>query len=281
VICLQIEFEEKGVHTSSQMNFHEPTQFAKEALFFVEYTGRYNVNKDYKIDRNYFNTFILFLIKKGKMYFEYDGRSFNAKKDEIVLIDCKKSHLYTATGPVDFKWSYFSGISSQAYYDMIYNKFGNKLNFINFSIEGSMDIIFDLMKGKEVPEHQISVEVHRILSKIVDYEQRKNKESSIAQEAIVFMENNFNKNILLDDIAEKVNLSTYYFARVFKKNINVTPHNYLLNIRIREAKRLLISTDYSVEKISTKCGFNSTSHFIRSFKKRVNTTPHQFRQTKF
>jgi len=180
-----------------------------------------------------------------------------------------------------FKWSYFSGVSSQAYYDMIYNKFGNKLNLENLSIEESMDMIFDLMNGKEVPEHQISVEVHRILSKIVNLNQRKSKESSVAQEAIVFMENNFSKNILLDDIADQVNLSTYYFARVFKKNINVTPHNYLLNIRIREAKRLLISTDYSVEKISVKCGFNSTSHFIRSFKKRVNTTPHQFRKTKF
>ena len=76
-------------------------------------------------------------------------------------------------------------------------------------------------------------------------------------------------------------LSSFHFARVFKKNTNITPHEYLLNVRIQNAKKLLYASGQSVEDIAKSCGFNSTSHFIRVFKKYTNITPKQFRQAQF
>jgi AraC family transcriptional regulator len=76
-------------------------------------------------------------------------------------------------------------------------------------------------------------------------------------------------------------MSTCHFARLFRRQYNVLPHEFLLNLRINEAKKHLLVTDLSIETIAEKCGFNSASHFIRAFGQRVGITPTQFRKQKF
>ncbi len=85
----------------------------------------------------------------------------------------------------------------------------------------------------------------------------------------------------LKDIAFEVNLSPYYFLRVFKKSMRETPLNYLIQFRLNESKNLLYNTDLSISEIGFKCGFNSESHFITTFKKNTMLTPSQFRRIKF
>jgi AraC family transcriptional regulator len=69
-------------------------------------------------------------------------------------------------------------------------------------------------------------------------------------------------------------MSTCHFARLFRRQYNVLPHEFLLNLRINEAKKHLLVTDLSIET-------NSASHFIRAFGQRVGITPTQFRKQKF
>ncbi|WP_245917788.1 helix-turn-helix transcriptional regulator [Alteribacillus bidgolensis] len=69
----------------------------------------------------------------------------------------------------------------------------------------------------------------------------------------------------MNDIASEVNLSPYYFLRVFKKSMGETPINYLIQLRLNEAKYLLHHTNLSIAEIAYKCGFNSESHFITTF----------------
>ena len=60
-----------------------------------------------------------------------------------------------------------------------------------------------------------------------------------------------------------------------------TPHEYLLQYRLRQSKRLLLSSDLTVEQIAEDCGFNSASHFARAFRQETDISPTAFRAISF
>lgn len=101
--------------------------------------------------------------------------------------------------------------------------------------------------------------------------------NSKIQAAKMFMEKNFKNSITLSDIASSVSYSSYYFHRIFRKAENCTPLEYLIKLRIDNAKYLLSATDYSLSQIAQECGFASQSYFSDVFKRTTSTTPLQYR----
>ena len=89
----------------------------------------------------------------------------------------------------------------------------------------------------------------------------------------------FNENINRDKMAEMVNLSPGYFSNLFRSEVGMSFSDYLIQVRIENAKGLLRRFDLSVEAISKKCGFNSLAHFSRTFKDRCGLSPLKFRKS--
>ena len=103
---------------------------------------------------------------------------------------------------------------------------------------------------------------------------------SAVSDACAFMRENCDRHITLDDIAAAANLSPCFFHGVFKSVKSVTPAEYLLNIRISSAKRLLASSSLSLSEIALRCGFGSQGYFNYVFKKHTSTTPKKYRDKK-
>ena len=101
------------------------------------------------------------------------------------------------------------------------------------------------------------------------------------QSAINFIDDNFNRNIALKDVAEAVNFSPVYFHKMFTSSLGLTPHEYIIRKRLEEAKTYLLTTSYSMNEIVEKCGFSSVSYFASTFKKCIGITPSEFRQKKY
>ena len=101
------------------------------------------------------------------------------------------------------------------------------------------------------------------------------------KKAMDFMENNFHKQILLQDIAEHVNLSPTYFHKLFKSAVDITPQKYLAELRLSNAKMLLLAKNYSIEEVAERCGFSSLSYFDYQFKKTYGISPVGFRKQKY
>lgn len=92
------------------------------------------------------------------------------------------------------------------------------------------------------------------------------------------IQTNYHDSLTVEEIAQKLFISSQYFTRLFKKFMNQSPYQYLIDFRIRQAKELLINEpDLPVQTIATKVGFDSTSQFIHVFKKRTQSTPKKFR----
>lgn len=92
-----------------------------------------------------------------------------------------------------------------------------------------------------------------------------------------FLDHNYHKDLSLNDVADVVHVSPSYLSRVFSRELGVPFKKYLIDLRLDQAKRLLLSTNKLIGEISLAVGYQDTSYFCRIFKQREGCSPNQFR----
>lgn len=96
--------------------------------------------------------------------------------------------------------------------------------------------------------------------------------------AMEFMEANYNRPITLADIAHESHLSVSRLAHLFREEVGITLIDFLTNVRINAAKRLMLKTEMNCTQVCFEVGYNNQSYFTRTFKQVTGMTPRQFRQ---
>lgn len=104
--------------------------------------------------------------------------------------------------------------------------------------------------------------------------------STTLSEAIEYMTANIDSAINLTDIAQVTNRSPSHIARMFRTEIGMPPHRYLINLRVDKARRLLEKTSMSIAEIAYECGFAHQEHLTRLFRRHAGTTPAAYRRSK-
>lgn len=92
-----------------------------------------------------------------------------------------------------------------------------------------------------------------------------------------FMEQHYAENITVSRLAELGYVSPSCFNRKFKKEIGMTPIEYLIEIRLKHAKTLLKRKNIPITDIAMRCGFGSSAHFSSCFQTRIGVTPTEYR----
>ncbi len=95
----------------------------------------------------------------------------------------------------------------------------------------------------------------------------------------MWLQDNYTREFLLKDVAERFEMSMRSFNRRFKTALNKTPLQYLQEIRIENAKDLLKTSNLSISEIAYRVGYQDMSHFTGLFKKFLATTPSEYRTT--
>jgi AraC family transcriptional regulator len=93
-----------------------------------------------------------------------------------------------------------------------------------------------------------------------------------------FVRANLGEDISLDDLSAIGGLSKRHFVRAFQESVGTSPYNYVLMLRIEEAKQRLSGTAESITEIALATGFGQAQHFSTSFRKATGETPSSFRQ---
>lgn len=108
--------------------------------------------------------------------------------------------------------------------------------------------------------------------------QQENSEPPMILKAKQFMQERKSDPISLTEISKFLNVSTYYFCKMFKKATGINFTEYLSRIRIEKAKNLLLNPNLRVSEIAFEVGFQSLTHFNRVFHKVVGQSPTLYRQ---
>ena len=87
----------------------------------------------------------------------------------------------------------------------------------------------------------------------------------------------FTEEVSTSQLANYLHMSQFHFTREFKKSVGVTPYHYIMQQRVKMAKRVLKQQDASIAEVAVECGFSNQSHLGRVFKQHTGTTPKRFR----
>ena len=103
---------------------------------------------------------------------------------------------------------------------------------------------------------------------------------STLRQVIEYMNSHLDREITLNELATMVDMSKYYFLRLFKQSMGITPHQYLIKQRMKKAKQLLQQGKLSIIEVAAECGFSNQSHFAKVFHKNIGITPRAYRKNK-
>lgn len=98
------------------------------------------------------------------------------------------------------------------------------------------------------------------------------------KKAVSYLINNFAYPITVDEVARHVGIDRTYLYKIFIKHCGVSPKQYLLNLRIQNATRMIAQMEFSLEQIALSSGFNSAPQFCTHFKKAEGITPSQYKK---
>ena len=96
------------------------------------------------------------------------------------------------------------------------------------------------------------------------------------KKALAYISENYG-SLTEGEVAQYCGVSYHFFSAAFRQAMNKSFSEYLTQVRIREAKKLLATTQMSVTEIAMEVGFATASHFIKRFRQQVGTTPKQLR----
>ena len=128
----------------------------------------------------------------------------------------------------------------------------------------------------ETPE-KAEDEFNKLIYKIGAAKFRSN-ELNVVERVKYYIDSHYAEDISLNSIANELYVNSSYISFLFKKETGENYTAYLMNVRLKHAKKLLRETDFSIEEISARTGFGNSKYFSKVFKNIVGVQPRQYRR---
>ena len=274
--------------TDSYRIISTPSVFAKETLFYIQEIGKLKSLKSHTSKRESLDSFLFIIVVSGSGTFTYMGKTYTLSSGDHLFIDCKKpySHESPDSDPWELMWVHFNGILMDQYYHYFSNKSSSIVFYPGEQSEFTAILENLLMLANKKSTHS-ELLASQLLNTLVTHvltnniTQHANDVETITdkiKQIKDFLDENFQKKIPLDMIADEFFISKYHMSREFKKAYGITIANYIIAKRITYAKELLRFTDLQIEEIGQKCGIKDNSYFNKIFRKFEGMTASDYRK---
>ncbi|SDC37230.1 AraC-type DNA-binding protein [Pelagirhabdus alkalitolerans] len=230
---------------------------------------------------------------EGQGVIEFNDRKLVLDRQKAVLLAPYTPHRYHPNYEQTSDWSTvyltFSGeaidqilnaldMSHSAVYheedqiDLFYQSFQTFFNTIESSKEASPLIDYEL-SGKL---YQFLMTVKKYGT--IDEQFSANQSYEKIRPIVEWLEQVYSENIGLMEISEQAHMSSQHLNKLFHDTFGLSPYAFLVQLRIREAKRLLLTdVNLTLREIAEQVGFNAVSHFVTTFKNKEGMTPKKYR----
>lgn len=226
---------------------------------------------------------------KGEGKFNFDGKEHLLLPGQAVFLTPYTPHFYYSDHIANKSWSTIYITFSGEAIDPILNSLDMNYSALYEETESAsfyhmvQAILNKIVDENQYLEFELSADLYHFLLMLKKYGKVNNK-LSITQSyehirpIVEWLEQNYSEDIGLLEISEKAQVSSQHLNSLFHDAFGISPYSFLVKLRMREAKRMLITDpSLTLKEISKRVGFNGVSHFVSTFKKREGITPSVYR----
>ena len=232
----------------------------------------------------------LFYVVDGKGEFNIQGQRFPVKANDFVIINPQEEHteLSSPDEPLEYIVLGIRGLSFSNLTPV--SEGGHPFSFFNLRDEQKDILRYLNAMVQEATSQQMSYELvcHNLLEILLikilrhqHFDLEVGKQSKATKDISFikhYLETYYHESIQLEDLASMTHLSRFYISHSFKKEIGMSPMEYLIDIRIKESKILLRTTNYSISQVADIVGFTTPTYFSKQFRKSTGISPTDYRE---
>ncbi len=279
-------FDGELVHSSRIL--YTPSPFARSSLLHLQEVGSLQARQPHTSARSGLSSYLFFLVESGSGDLEYEGVQRPLHAGDCVFLDCRQPYRHhTGQNLWHLRWVHFYGPNMGAMYKK-YQERGGQPSFHTTQPEKYRSILLELYKAAAsdtyVRDMVIYGKLVELLTLLMEESWRpgtahatRSKRQNL-QQIKEYLDAHYTEKITLDDLAERFYINKFYLTRVFKEQFGQSVTNYLVQLRITQAKRLLRFSDHSIESIAQDCGLSDANYFSRLFKRVEGMSPGEYRR---
>ena len=232
----------------------------------------------------------LFYVVDGKGEFNIQGQRFPVKPNDFVIINPQVEHT-ELSAPDEPLEDIVLGINGLSFSNLTpVSEGGHPFSFFNLRDEQKDILRYLNAMVQEATSQSMSYELvcHNLLEILLikilrhqHFDLEVGKQSKATKDISFikhYLETYYHESIQLEDLASMTHLSRFYISHSFKKEIGMSPMEYLIDIRIKESKILLRTTNYSISQVADIVGFTTPTYFSKQFRKSTGISPTDYRE---
>ena len=233
--------------------------------------------KKQQFKKHFHTSYSIGLIIDGAYKLDIENKQIVSKSGEIKVINPYELHI--ADGNVS--WEYINFMPSSNFIKKLADEMCDNDNSCNIKFRTNIKDkiatnlylrVFNSLKKNIEYEENLIIFISYLLENYASNEFKVKQIPANIKNSLEYIHINFLQNLTLDELAKISNVSKYHFIKTFKKEIGLTPHQYILDLKLEYAIKL-IKQKTPLSQIAYICGFSDQSHFIKSFKKYFGFTP--------
>lgn len=262
---------------------------ARSLPFYIQEVGRTLAGENYYVKRKNLDSFMIGCILSGEMELEYNGAHSVLGKNSVLWIDCQLPHIFQTLKPlnkIDTYFVHFSGEGAEKY--TAHLKSVNTSGIIYVPNQDRLLTYFKkIIELYNSPRRTTLTELRactylssmclELLENIRKEEYRKEPPEYILL-LKEYLDYNYKEKITLESLSQQFFISPSYLQKQFKLFYGCSPNEYLMQIRLSQAKVLLRTTHETITNIAYAIGFNNPSYFVNIFNQTEGVTPLKYRK---
>lgn len=229
---------------------------------------------------------LIHFVLYGKGELHINEHIFQLSAGDAFLIPAGKVSYYEASkaDPWCYAWISFLGINSQMYLYQLMTSSDDVYIIHGLDTVKYKERIFDIiaLQGASTSSYfQANGVLFQIMAMLFDdigFQESNWGKISVIDEIKYYLDINYAEKIKLRDIANSFGIHPNYLTRIFHETYGISPKQYIMDLKLKKARRLLTTTELSVSVIASSLGFDDQLAFSKVFKKESSVSPTEYRK---
>lgn len=229
---------------------------------------------------------LIHFVLYGKGELHINEHIFQLSAGDAFFIPAGKVSYYEASkeDPWCYAWVSFLGINSQMYLYQLMTSTDDVYIVHGLDNQKYKERIFEIISLQGVSTSRyfqangILFQIMAMLFDDINFQESNWGKSSVVDEVKFYLDINYAEKIKLQDMAKSFGIHPNYLTRIFHETYGISPKQYIMDLKLKKARRLLTTTELSVSVIASSLGFDDQLAFSKVFKKEYSVSPTEYRK---